>query len=337
MILAVPAGLLLLPALALAAGVDLYLTLLFLGVAPALGLWQPLPGALGDLSSTGVLVLTGAFYLAEVAAERAFTPSLIWNGLHAIIRPLAGFLLALLLLDGSTPFLLVGGAIVSAVLASSAHAVATGGVLLLRLDRNPPVRPFLASLLEDVSVLGLLSLTLDRPAWSAVVAGVAALAGLRLAGSQLRAFLFSVRLVLGRIRGLLGGGRWTRRDELPNWLGEAVDRGSVVPPRIQATPGAALRLPGRPRLVRGWLVIRGERPLFIHGRSPSQVVELDGLSPTTVRDEGFLRTARLSGAAAESDGPPPTSPTLLVLTRDGPSLQSLRAELAPRDGAPEPT
>ena len=56
-------GLLVLPALGLAAGVDLYLTLLLLGLAPAAGFWPALPGSLGDLASPGVLLLTGSFNL----------------------------------------------------------------------------------------------------------------------------------------------------------------------------------------------------------------------------------------------------------------------------------
>ena len=69
---AIPLVLLALPPLAVAAGVDLYLTLLFLAAAPTTGLWEtPLPGALGDLDPPGVLVMVGAFYILEFAAERA--------------------------------------------------------------------------------------------------------------------------------------------------------------------------------------------------------------------------------------------------------------------------
>lgn len=337
MTFAAPPELLPLPVLALAAGLDLYLTLLFLGIAPALGLWPPLPGALADLASPGVLLLAGAFYLAELAAERAFTPALVWNGLHAIIRPLAGLLLALLLLDGSSAGLLVGGAVASAGLASSAHAVATGGLLLLRLERAPAARPLFASLLEDAAVVGLLSLSLDRPAWAAALAVTATLAGLPLAGSQLRAFRFSVRLVLGRARGLLTGGGWTPREELPGWLREMMDGDAAVPHRLRGTPAAALRLPGRPRLVRGWLVVRGDRRLFVHGATPGAWLDLEEHPPRALRDEGFLRLAEL--AATPSPGDPPgadegssASRPVLLLTRDGPSLGLLREELGADSG-----
>ena len=90
-----------LPPLALAAGVDLYLTLLFIGAAPTMGLWEaPLPGALSDLDSPGVLIMVGTFYVLEFAAERFPPAALLWNAFHAIIRPVSGTLLALLILDG---------------------------------------------------------------------------------------------------------------------------------------------------------------------------------------------------------------------------------------------
>ena len=54
---------LILPPLAIAAGIDLYLTLLLIVAAPTLGLWPELPGALGDLDSPSVLITVGVFYL----------------------------------------------------------------------------------------------------------------------------------------------------------------------------------------------------------------------------------------------------------------------------------
>ncbi len=323
---------LVLPALAVAAGVDLYLTLFLLGAAGATALWPPLPGALGDLASPGVLGVTGAFYLAELAADRSFGSGLVWNVLHAAIRPLAGALLALLALDGHGPGIQVAGALGTALVASAAHAVATGGSLLLRLDAAPPLRPGLASAAEDVGVLALVALALDRPGWSAAAAGVLTLGAIPLAGSQLRAFLFSLHTAAGRLRRILIGGAWTRPERFPRWLREELADEVMAPGGLRGARAAALRLPGRPRLVRGWLVVRGGAPAFVHGPGPGGRVDLGEGTPTSLSEDGFLRTVTLAVPGAGSGEPP-----RLLLPRDGPSAATLRAELglgAEADGTP---
>lgn len=319
---------LVLPALAVAAGVDLYLTLFLLGAAGATALWPPLPGALGDLASPGVLAVTGVFYLAELTADRSFGSALVWNTLHAAIRPLAGALLALLVLDGHGPGVQLGGALGVAVVASAAHAVATGGSLLLRLDAAPPVRPGLAAVAEDVAVLGLVALALDRPAWSAGATGLLLVGALPLAGSQLRAFVFSLRTAAGRLRRILVGGAWTRPGRFPRWLRRALAGETMAPGGLRGAPGAALRLPGRPRLVLGWLVVRGDTPVFVHGPSREARLDLGEAVPTSLEESGFLRTVTL-GPPKDAGGEPPR----LLLPRDGPSAATLRAELGLAGGA----
>ncbi|HSG49968.1 MAG TPA: DUF4126 domain-containing protein, partial [Longimicrobiales bacterium] len=162
-----PVELLALPALSLAAGVDLYLTLLFIGAAPTTGLWElPLPGALGDLDSPGVLIMVGAFYVAEFTAERFPVPALIWNAFHAVIRPVSGALLALLLLDGQGLPVLLVGTVVGGALASLAHTVRTGAWVLRGFTDTKHPAPLLVSVAEDVVVLGVVSLALDAPLWA---------------------------------------------------------------------------------------------------------------------------------------------------------------------------
>jgi len=113
---------LVLTTLAVAAGVDLCLTLLLIGAAPTLGLWPlPLPGALADLDSPSVLVTVWTFYLLEFDAERFPPAALAWNAFYAIIRPVSGALLAFLVLDGQPLILILIEAVVSAALASVAH------------------------------------------------------------------------------------------------------------------------------------------------------------------------------------------------------------------------
>ena len=312
----VPPELLALPAFALAAGVDLYLMLLFLGVAPAIGWWPALPGALGDLHSTGVLVMVGSFYVLEFAAERAATPGLVWNAFHAIIRPLAGALVGLLLLDGQPGWMQAGGAVLAGAMTAGAHAASTGGSVLLWLTgRNVP-NPLLVSILEDVAVVGLVVLALDHPPGSLVVAALLVLGSARVAPSQIRAFAFAVRMAVGRAWKILGRSRWLDPEEFPGWVRDALADDALVG-GLRGCPAAALSLPGTARFVTGWIVVRGDTPAFLDDRT-HHAVDLGRLRTRDVVESGFYRRIDLTTSAGES--------AWLYLGLDGPGRESLRAE-----------
>ncbi|MGD8320634.1 MAG: DUF4126 domain-containing protein [Gemmatimonadota bacterium] len=313
-----PNELLFLPPLALAAGVDLYLTLFFLGVAPFLGWWPSLPGALGDLRSAGVLVMVGSFYTVELLTELWPSAALIWNAFHAIIRPLAGALLALLLLDGQPTRTVVAGAVMAGGLAWLSHAVRSGGGVLLWL--SPARRPhrLLVALLEDVSVLGLVVLLLDAPRWALLVSLGIMVISLPFAAPQVRAFAFAIRLVWARAWRPLGQPRWDDPERFPRWVREALE-GDVMAPGggLRGAPAGGHRIPGAPRFTTGWIVVRGDTPIFVfRRRRGTQRVDLGRLGATGVSEAAFFRRVELSGDA----------PGSLYFGLDGPGTSSLRAE-----------
>lgn len=318
-VIVVSPEILVLPLLALAAGVDLYLTLLFLGAVTALGWWESLPGALGDLDSSGVLAIVGSFYLLEFLAERWPSGALLWNAFHAVIRPLAGALLALLLLDGQPTGVRIGGAIVAGAIAAGAHATRTGGGVLQWLDATPHPSRLLVALLEDVCVLGAVTLLLDFPRMAAVGAGLVIAVSLPLAGAQVGAFAFAVRLVWGRLWETLGQPRWSDPGQFPRWVRDALV-GDVMAPGggLRGSPAAAHRLPGTPRFVTGWVVVRGDVPLFVYPRWLRSVgrANLAALRATEVSQSAFFRRVKLQG----------TAPANLYFGLDGPGVESLRAE-----------
>lgn len=319
---AIPPEFLVLPPLALAAGVDLYLTLLFLGAAPSTGWWGSLPGALGDLHSTGVLVMVGSFYLMELAAEGWPSAALIWNAFHAIIRPVAGALLALLLLDGQPLTVAVPGAVVAGLMASVAHAARTGGGVLFWLDSAKHPNRVLVALLEDVAVLGLVVLLLDQPLWGLAAAGVIVSASLRVAGSQVRAFAFAIRLVWARAWHTLGQPRWGDPESFPRWVRDAL-AGDVMAPGggLRGCPAGGHRLPGAPRFATGWVVVRGDTPLFVYPRRGGLgSVDLGTLHADDVSESAFFRRVALSAGGG---------PANLYVGLDGPGIESLRAEFQP--------
>lgn len=320
-----PIELLLLPPLALAAGVDLYLTLLFIGAAPTTGLWEtPLPGALGDLDSARVLVMVGAFYLAEFAAERFPATALAWNAFHAVIRPVSGALLTLLLLDGQPLPLMLAGSLLGGILASLAHGLRTGAWVLHALGDPDGPSPVLVSLLEDAGVLGIVALALDAPVWAFGVAVATLVVTSPFAPSRIRAFAYAIRLGIGRIFRPLGLRRWRRDDELPDWVTRALEdheESLALGEALRGCPAGAWRLAGTPGFTLGWITVRGGGPLFVfRRRGKVRWIPLADGSARSVRDGDLYRRIDLDG--------PGTEPFLLV-GWSGPSTESLKAEFTP--------
>jgi hypothetical protein len=321
----IPPELLALAPLSIAVGLDLYLTLLFLGAVPTTGVWpSPLPGTLNDLDSVGVLVMVGAFYILEFAAERFPLLGLAWNSIHAIIRPLSSALLALLLLDGLPTWLIAVGAVLAAGIASIVHAVRTGSSVLRWMGAGPAVSPLLVSLAEDVAVLALASLALDLPGAAFVLSAFVLVAGARLAPSLLRAFRFGMRLALERVATPTSTRRWRSHDELPRWLRTFLEDEHALPPgpTLRGAPAGAWGVSTRRRFHRGWLVIRQGAPTFVRrGREGILETELTDTPGGSITDRALFRRVDLGGSPGTR---------FVLVGSSGPSSESLRAEFDPR-------
>lgn len=316
-----PELLILIP-LALAAGVDLYLTLLLIGAAPTMGLWaSPLPGALGDLDSPGVLIMVGSFYVLEFAAERFPAAALVWNAFHAVIRPVSGFLLSLLILDGQPLPIMIGGAFLGAALASVAHAIRSGGAVVRWLRELQTPSMLVLSLAEDALVLGIVSLALDAPAW-ALACSLALLVGLApVSISFVRAFVYAVGLAAGRVFQSLRERRWRDPDELPDWVTTALTDGSADGPggALRGSVVGALRLPGAPMFAIGWVVVRGGSPMFVFKRWwRTACLEIADLQVISVLEGDWMRRVDVAGDGGSA---------CILFNLGGPSAESLHAEL----------
>ena len=316
-----PPEILVLVPLAIAAGIDLYLTLLFLGVMPTTTWWSdPLPGALGDLDSLGVMVMLGGFYLLEFAAERFPTATLVWNAFHTVIRPVSGALLAMLLLDGQPTLVIATGATLAGALASAAHSIRSGASILRWLGSSPGPHPLLISLVEDVIVLGVVALVIDQPTWALAAGFVMAVGGSFGGASRVRAFIFAVRLGAGRVFQTLGSSRWSNTEEVPGWVRAALEGDAqLLGGGLRGSPVGAHRLPGAPPFVPGWIVVRDDSPIFVfHKRKGVALVDLSALDAVDVVESGFFRRVDLTG--------PGKTGACIFFALSGPSAQSLRSE-----------
>lgn len=157
--------------LSLLSGWRLYLTVFATGVAMHFNL-VPLPenlAMLDVLANPWVIGVSALGAVAEFFADKIAWLDSIWDGLHTIIRPVGGALLALAVVDSSDPtwqvvaFLLGGGA------ALASHA--TKATARAAVNTSPePVSNVIVSTVEDVATGGLLMLAFANPVAAAVIA-----------------------------------------------------------------------------------------------------------------------------------------------------------------------
>lgn len=187
--------------LSLLAGWRLYLTILVTGIAMHFG-WLPLPEhlkALQILANPWVLGVAAIGTLAEFLADKVAWVDSIWDGVHGIVRPLGGALLALALVDSSNPawqvvaFLLGGG---GALLSHGAKAT-TRAVVNVSPE---PYSNAAVSTGEDVATGGLLALAIAYPPLAmgiAVLLAVAAVIVIVVLRRLLRTIKTTLKQALG--------------------------------------------------------------------------------------------------------------------------------------------
>ncbi len=157
--------------ISLLSGWRMYLTVFATGVAMHTG-YVHLPSNLAMLDVLANPWVIGASALGAVAeffADKIAWLDSIWDGLHTVIRPVGGALLALAVIDSADPtwqvvaFLLGGGA------AFASHATKAGARAAINTSPEP-VSNIVMSTVEDVATGGLLALTFANPVVAAVIA-----------------------------------------------------------------------------------------------------------------------------------------------------------------------
>ena len=193
-----------------ASGVNSYLVVLFLGVAGRLGL----EGVPVVLTRTDVLVIAGLLYAMEFVADKIPLIDSSWDAVSTAIRPTVGAIIALMLAGDVSTLQQATYAVLGGGTALASHAVKAG--LRLAVNTSPePVTNVGTSVLEDVTVVGVLLLAIAHP-WLALAVALTLLA----VGAGLVVFL------VRRIR--RGWRRWSDRSG-PSGRSGTVDRDGARP------------------------------------------------------------------------------------------------------------
>jgi hypothetical protein len=144
-----------------ASGINLYATILTLGLLITFG-QADLPPGLEILGHPVVIIAAGIMFIIECVADKIPGVDSGWDAIHTFIRIPAGAILAAAALgDVSTP-LSFAAALIGGSLAATSHATKAGTRALINTSPEP-VSNWTASLIEDAAVIGGLWAALYHP------------------------------------------------------------------------------------------------------------------------------------------------------------------------------
>lgn len=159
--------------LGLLAGIRLYATVFFLGLAIRLG-WFDLSPAVSHLSvlaQTPVLLLSGAMFIAEFLADKIPWFDSLWDSVHTFIRPVGAALLAATALGNFDPAATTMLAILSGGVAFTGHT--SKAATRLAVNHSPePFSNWALSFAEDLAVPAGLWIVFQYPAVAIGIASV---------------------------------------------------------------------------------------------------------------------------------------------------------------------
>jgi hypothetical protein len=144
-----------------ASGINLYATILVLGLLGATG-GMVLPENLMILTEPMVIGAAGLMYAVEFFADKVPGVDTGWDGLHTFIRIPAGALLAAGAVGEVHPPLALAAAIVGGGLAAVTHVTKAGTRVLINTSPEP-LSNWGASLSEDLVVIAGLWVALNHP------------------------------------------------------------------------------------------------------------------------------------------------------------------------------
>lgn len=180
-----------------ASGINAYLVVLVLGIADRLGSFAEIPDVLGRWD---VMAAAGFLYAMEFIADKIPYIDSTWDAISTAIRPTAGAIIGVLLAGDASSLETAVLATVGGGTALASHLVKAGGRLAINSSPEP-VSNFVASVTEDVAVLGVMWFAIENPRTAAAIAGVLLILGL--------VMLFLLGRIIRR-----GWRRWRKKDPI---------------------------------------------------------------------------------------------------------------------------
>lgn len=244
-------------------GINLYLTVLLVGLGQRFGWIHGLPPDLAILGHPLVLGAAGLLFLLEFLADKVPFVTPVWDGLHTFIRPVGGALLALGAAADLHPVAKVLAALAGGTIALSTHGSKMGLRLLAHAAPEPAGHSAI-SVAEDVGVVALLALAYSHPALALGVLAAILLATALLLPLLWRSLVLALHGCRSALRALAG------IDGQPApvpWVElAALEQNPLSGGASLALPCFARRVKGVPRFQPAYLVLIGGQWHLIYRR-----------------------------------------------------------------------
>ncbi len=142
-------------------GINLYATILVLGLLGATDNIA-LPQSLDILMNPMVIGAAGLMYVAEFVADKIPGVDTGWDTIHTFVRIPAGVLLAAGAVGDVNPAVVIAAGILGGTISAGTHTTKSGSRLLINASPEP-VSNWMASIIEDVAVIGGIWAALVHP------------------------------------------------------------------------------------------------------------------------------------------------------------------------------
>jgi hypothetical protein len=187
--------------LALTSGINLYATVLVVGLAVRFGWVSDAPASLYVLGETPILVVAGVLYVVEFIVDKFQFLDNAWDIIHTVIRPLGAITLAVIFTYGEgDPAITVLAALIAGSVSLVAHSGKAGTRAVLNIvSPGENITNVGLSVAEDVAAGGLAFLAVRHPYLAACIALVALAVIILVLPRLLRWGWFSFKAVIARM------------------------------------------------------------------------------------------------------------------------------------------
>ncbi|RSL18166.1 uncharacterized protein DUF4126 [Edaphobacter aggregans] len=168
-----------------AAGLNVYATVLTLGILARTS-WVQLPPGLDSLGNTWVIVACAIMFAVEFVADKIPGFDMIWNGLHTVVRIPIAALVAYHASSHLSPQMQVAAAVIGGTIALAAHSSKTA-IRAVVTPSPEPVSNIALSTTEDALAVGLTWFATHHPYIAASMALILLATAALAARSLLRA------------------------------------------------------------------------------------------------------------------------------------------------------
>ncbi|KPJ56610.1 MAG: hypothetical protein AMS16_02075 [Planctomycetes bacterium DG_58] len=157
--------------LALTSGINLYATVLIVGLCVRFDWVEGIPPSLDPLGSWVVIILAAVLYVVEFIVDKFDFFDNIWDVVHTLIRPVAVVVISAAALWNADPIVLIVGCLLAGSTTLTVHGSKAGSRVMISTT-GEPVSTVVVSLGEDGLAIALAWFALVHPIVASVFAGV---------------------------------------------------------------------------------------------------------------------------------------------------------------------